>query len=365
VLLTFGVLATTSVALPGPPLTGNVSLKATPVRSPLLGVPGLFGLLIVNVIVLVPFRGMLVGLNAFAIVGGATTVTVALAPVLAPPSVELTTTLLSLSPAVVPCTLTETAHDALEATVPPDRLTELEPPVAVPPHVLFRFGVEATTRPAGRLSVKDSPVSDTVLFGFVMLMVNNVVPFNGILVGANVLVTVAGATTVRVAVLLVAPVPPLVELTAPVVFDTLPATVPVTFTTMVQVVPGVAMLPPDRLMLVLFAAAVTVPLQVLLTPGVLATCNPPVKVSLKATPLSAVVLAAGLAMVKVTVVVPFNGMEAAPKALEMVGGATIVSGAVLLVVPVPPSVEVIAPVVFEASPAATPFTSTLRVQEAL
>jgi hypothetical protein len=191
----------------------------------LAGVPGLFGLLIVNVTVLVPFRGMLVGLKALLIVAGATTVTVALAVVLVPPSVELTCTLLSLSPAVVPCTFTETAHDALDAKVPPDRLTVPEPAVAVavPPQVLLRFGVEATTRPAGRLSVNDNPVSDMLLFGFVMLMVNNVVPFRGILVGANVLVTVAGATTVRVAVLLVAPVPPLVELTVPVVLVTTPA----------------------------------------------------------------------------------------------------------------------------------------------
>src|SRR5205807_2017872 len=131
VLLTLGVLATTSVALPGPPLTGSVSLKATPVRSPLLGVPGLFGLLIVNVIVLVPFFGMLVGLKPLLIAAGATTVTVAVAAVLVPPSVEFTVTLLSLSPAVVPCTFTDTAHDALEATVPPDRLTVLDPAVAV------------------------------------------------------------------------------------------------------------------------------------------------------------------------------------------------------------------------------------------
>ena len=180
VLLTLGVLATTSVALPGPPLTGSVSLNATPVRSPLLGVPGLFGLLIVKVMVLVPFLGMLVGLKALLMVAGATTVTVAVAAVLVPPSVELTVTLLSLSPAVVPCTFTETAHDALETTVPPDRLTVPEPAVAVavPPQVLLRFGVEATISPAGRLSVNDNPVSETLLLGLVMLMVNNVVPFN-------------------------------------------------------------------------------------------------------------------------------------------------------------------------------------------
>src|SRR5215472_5550185 len=114
------------------------------------------------------------------------------------------------------------------------------------------------------------------------------------------------------------------------------------------------MLPPVRVILVVFAAATTVPPQLLVTPGVEATCNPFVSVSLKAIPFSAVVLAAGLVMVKVAVVVPFSGMVAAPKALLMVGGATICSSAVLLVVPVPPLVDVIAPVVLLASPAAVP-----------
>src|SRR5215510_7295685 len=364
VLVTPGGPATTNV----PVAEGSVSLNATPVRSPLAGVPGLFGLLMVKVTVVVPLSGILAAPKALLIVGGATTVTVAFAVLLLPPSVELTCTELILSPAVVPCTFTETAQEALAATVPPDRLTELAPPVAVavPPHVLFKFGVEATTRPAGRLSVNANPVSVTLLFGLLMLMVSKVVPFNGIFVGANVLVTLGGLATVRVAVLLVAPVPPLVELTAPVVLGRLlPDCVPVTFTTIVQLVPGVAMLPPDRLMLVLFAVAVTVPPHVLLTPGVLATCNPFVSVSLNATPFSAVVLLPGLVMVKVTVVVAFSGILAAPNALLMVGGATTFKIAVLLVVPVPPSVEVMAPVVLLASPSTVPLISTLKVHEAL
>jgi len=221
VLLTPGVAATTSVALPAPLLTGSVSLKATPVRSPAAVV---FGLLMVKVAVVVPFSGMLPAPKPLLIVAGATTVTVALAVLLLPPSVELTCTELFLFPAVVPCTFSETAHEPLAASVPPERLAELAPPVAVavPPHVLLRLGVEATTSPAGRLSVNANPVSVTLLFGLLMLMVSRVVPFSGMLVGANVLVTLGGAATVKVAVLLVAPVPPFVELTAHVVFDTVP-----------------------------------------------------------------------------------------------------------------------------------------------
>src|SRR5215470_18170375 len=68
VFVTFGVLDTTSVPVPEPLLTGSVSLNATPVRSPFDGVPGLFGLLMVNVTVVVPFSGMLLAPNALLIV---------------------------------------------------------------------------------------------------------------------------------------------------------------------------------------------------------------------------------------------------------------------------------------------------------
>src|SRR5437879_9867368 len=106
-----------------------------------------------------------------------------------------------------------------------------------------------------------------------------------------------GLATISVAVLLVAPVPPLVELTAPVVLVTVPDCVPVTFTTIVHVLPGVAMLPPVRLTLVELAAAVTVPPQVLLTPGVEATCKPLVNVSLNEITFCELVLLAGVGVV--------------------------------------------------------------------
>jgi hypothetical protein len=150
----------------------------------------------------------------------------------------------------------------------------------------------------------------------------------------------------------------LVELTAPVVFVTVPACVGVTFTEIVQLVPGVAIVPPVKLMLVELAVAVTVPLQVFVTPGVEATWSPFVSVSEKAMPFSAEVFAAGLVIVKVSVVVLLTGTFPAPKAFEIVGGATTVSVAVLLVVPVPPSVEVIGPVVLLLVPGLLPVTST-------
>lgn len=120
--------------------------------------------------------------------------------------------------------MTETVQEALAARVPAERLTLDEPAaaVAVPPHVLLRLGVEETTNPAGRLSVNATPESARLVFGLVMLNVSDVVPFSGMLAAPKLLVTFAGEATIRVAVLLVAPVPPLVELIAPVVLVTVP-----------------------------------------------------------------------------------------------------------------------------------------------
>ena len=83
-----------------------------------------------------PFSGMLAAPNRLDIVGGDTTVTLALEVFPVPPSTEVTWTLLFCSPAAVPVTFTETVHEALTASVPPARLTEPDPATAVtvPPH---------------------------------------------------------------------------------------------------------------------------------------------------------------------------------------------------------------------------------------
>src|SRR5205807_8429091 len=98
-----------------------------------------------------------------------------------------------------------------------------------------------------------------------------------------------------VAVLLVAPVPPSVELIAPVVLLASPSTVPFISTLIVQDALW-ATLPPVRLIAPPPAVAVTVPPQVLVTLGVLDTTSvalpaPPLtgNVSLKATPLRSAV----------------------------------------------------------------------------
>jgi len=115
-----------------------------------------------------PFNGMLDAPNALMITGGARMVMLVFDVLPVPPSVEVTVTLLFFTPAVIPVTLTDTVHDALAAKPPADRLADDDPAtaVAVPPQVLLKlFGV-AITRPAGSVSVKATPVSAKVVFGF-------------------------------------------------------------------------------------------------------------------------------------------------------------------------------------------------------
>jgi len=126
--------------------------------------------------------------------------------------------------------------------------------------------------------------------------------------------------TVRVADA-VLPVPPLVELTAPLVLLKVPAIALVTFTLTAQEL-ATGMVPPVRLMLPDPAVAVTVPpLQFPLKPFGVATTRFVGSVSVNATPASGSTLAAGLVMVKVSVETPDGAIVAGLKALPIEGGA--------------------------------------------
>jgi multisubunit Na+/H+ antiporter MnhC subunit len=96
----------------------------------------------------------------------------------------------------------------------------------------------------------------------------------------------------------------------------------------------------------------------------LATLRPVGKVSVKATPLRATLLAAGLVMVKLREVVAPNEMADGLNAFAMEGGATTVMLAEAAG-PLPPSLELTALVVLFCTPAAVPVTLTLKVQELL
>src|ERR1051326_6690906 len=91
------------------------------------------------------------------------------------------------------------------------------------------------------------------------------------------------------------------------------------FTEMLQMVcNGVRLL--LKLMVPEPATAVTVPPQVLVTPGVAATCSPTGSVSVKLVLMGTTF---GLLTAKFTVVVPFTGIVAAPKVLVIFGGSRI------------------------------------------
>lgn len=335
---------------------GKVSLKATPLSATVV-----FGLLTVKLKDVEPFSGMLAAPKALAIVGGETTVIEAFEVLPVAASVEVTVTLLFLTPAVVPVTLTETVQLALAARVPAERLTDPEPPtaVAVPPQVLLRFGVEATTRPAGRLSVNAMPVSVSPVFGLLMLKVSEVVPFSGIVAAPNAFVILGGEATVRLADA-VLPVPPLVEVTAPVVLVYCPEAAPVTVTLNWHCPLAAIVAPASEIPV--GAVVVNVPPQTVEVE--FATVSPVGSVSVNATPVSGSTLAAGLVMVKVSEVVAFSAMDEGLNAFAIDGGATTVTEADA-VPPVPPSVEVTFPVVLFCDPAAMPVTFTENVQELL
>ncbi len=185
------------------------------------------------------------------------------------------------------------------------------------------------------------------VFGLLIVKLSEAVPVTAILGAPNDLLMVGGATTVSIAVLLVVPAPPSVEVTLPVVLLLVPAVVPVTLTENVHDDPAAGdavSVPPDRLMLPLAAVAVIVPLpQEPVTLGVAATTKPAGRLSVNATPLKGLKVF-GLVMVKLSVLLLFSAMLVGLNDLPMVGGLTTARFAEA-VLPVPPLVELTGPVV--------------------
>src|SRR5271155_1559113 len=143
-----------------------------------------------------PFRGMLAAPNALLIAGGMVAVTVASEVLPVPPLAEVTWTLLFFTPPDTAVTLTEKVQEPLVARVAPARLTDEEPAAAVmvpAPQVPVKpLGVE-TTKPAGRLSVKATPVRATALAaGLVIVKLSEVEPFNATVAAPKDLVMTGG-----------------------------------------------------------------------------------------------------------------------------------------------------------------------------
>jgi len=219
--------------------------------------------------------------------------------------------------------------EALRLIEPAPALAVKVPPVQ--PEVLEPGGVW-TTKLVGNASEMVTPVR-VVAFGLVMVMVISELLPVAIEVGAKVLVTVGGLRMFRVAEA-VPPVPPFVELTAPVVLLAAPTVESVTLTEMEQLAGGAAMLPPVRVREVSPPLGANVPPQVFVALGVAATLTFAGSGSVMATPDSATVLAAGFVMVIVSVEVAPMPMLVGAKVLVTVGGATTTSVA-MEVLPTP------------------------------
>ena len=150
-----------------------------------------FGLVIVKVKVLVPFIDMVVGENALLMLRGAITVKVADAAFPVPPLVEVTAeVVLTLLPPLVPVTVTLTVQVMPASMVPPEKVRLVAPALGAntgDPHPdVSASGVAATCIPAGKLSVKPTPVNATVFEeGLVMVKTRTLVPFTLIEEGVN------------------------------------------------------------------------------------------------------------------------------------------------------------------------------------
>ena len=175
-----------------------------------------------------------------------------------------------------------------------------------------------------------------------------------------------GATQVVSVAVAVLPVPPLVDVT---VTELVPPVVAVTLTEK-EHEPLAAIEPPVSITTFELATAVTeLPAPHWLAAGVIAgvpaTVMPSGNVSVNPTPVTVVPDATlfGLVIVNVNVELPPGIVFAGANALAITGGATTVNVGVLLVVPVPPSVEVIVPVVFGFAPGVVPVTLTWNVHD--
>src|SRR6266550_3212246 len=135
--------------------------------------------------------------------GAAPTVTLAKAVPPVPPSTEVTApVVLFFVPAVVPVTFTLKVHDALATSVATVKLMLPDPATAVivpPPQLpVSPFGVE-TTRPAGNVSVKPTPVN-VVALGLLMVKLSGVDPFSPMLAAPNDFAIVGGTVAAPVVI---------------------------------------------------------------------------------------------------------------------------------------------------------------------
>ena len=180
---------------------GNVSTKSA---VNVAATPFVFPNVIVNV--LVPPAPIVSGENTFPTVGNAAvTVRSSEAVPLSGASLLVTTDVVFVTvPGVDEVTSTSTVHVPDARILPPLKFNVVSPApgahVGEPQFVVVAFGVLATDTPAGRLSVKSTPVNPAA-FGLTISIVSVLTPPTTIKSPINVFVTVGGAKfTVSVSV---------------------------------------------------------------------------------------------------------------------------------------------------------------------
>lgn len=183
----------------------SVSVKVPPVRATELL------LVMVNVIVDVPSAVIVAGENALLISGRLSVVSDAFTPLasIAPDagSPEIRAALLRYAPCVAAVTSTLMVQLATPALMPAPALTVTVLPAAgavrntglltcAPPagQLLFKFGVAATTTPAGSESINERPVCAGLPAPLVRLNVSVLTPPAWMVVGTNAFVSVVRET---------------------------------------------------------------------------------------------------------------------------------------------------------------------------
>ncbi len=162
---------------------------------------------------------MELGAKAFAIVGRAETVSVAVGPAVVPAFVVVTVpVVLAYVPPAALVTLTVTVHEPFAGTVPPES-TRLVPPLAavtVPPTQLVAGEADAVfTIPAGYVSVKAAPVTAVPLPLLSVIVSTDVLPVP-IAAGVNDLLAPSEPNTESEELAAVVLEPALVLVTAPI-----------------------------------------------------------------------------------------------------------------------------------------------------
>ena len=338
---------------------GNGSVNPTPVK---VAPAFVFGLFKVNVKVVVPPLGMEVGRNAFEILAGAITNRVAVDGGPVGPLLEVGVAVFVFSPAVVPVTFTVTVQLALAAREGIFRVKEVAPATGakVPVQEIVPTGVEATTRPAGKVSVNPTlarvPVAASVL-GLVIKNVAVEIPLTGILIGSKVFRSVGATRTVSFAKA-GGPFPPSTEPTMLVALFFRPTVVPVTVTLNEQFAFGPRVAPASAM---LVAVVVRVPPQAAMAPGVVV--RPAGSGSVKLIPLKVAVMSMLLLVrLNVNVLVSPTFIPTGENVLVNLGGPTIVMSAVAEPVTVFDVVTAALLVYFDS---VIPMTSTAKVQVVL